>query len=94
MIIEKTKKIIGIALIIIGLSVFFISHNEGLIGQKVYSSLGCAVTTYEMPKLCDTANNQMTAGFIGMIFSFFTALFGTSLIVPSALMKVIRSMKR
>lgn len=39
------------------------------------------------------ANNQMTGGFIGMIFGFFTALFGASLVVPSVLMKMIRRIK-
>jgi hypothetical protein len=35
----------------------------------------------------------MTAGFIGMIFGFFIAFFGASLVVPSDLMKMIRRMK-
>ncbi len=46
----------------------------------------CAVDA--TPKACITANNQMTGGFVGMIFGFFTALFGASLVVPSVLMKM------
>lgn len=88
---RKTTKIIGIALVVIGLSLFFIFHDQGLIGQNVYSNLGCAVDA--KPNSCTIANNQMTGGFIGMIFSFFTALFGASLVVPSTLMKLIRRMK-
>lgn len=80
---EKIKKIIGVVMIMIGLSVFFISHSQGLVGQNVYSNLGCAVDP--RPNFCTIANNQMTAVFIGMIFAFFTALFGASLVVPPTL---------
>jgi hypothetical protein len=92
-IIKNTTEIIGIALIMIGLSLFFIFHNQGLVGQYVYSNLGCAVDEYKIPNPCAIANNQIISGFIGMIFSFFTALFGASLVVPSVLMKLIRRMK-
>jgi hypothetical protein len=78
MIAKKATKIIGIGLTSIGLSVFSISYNQGSIGQNVYSNFGCAVNA--TPKQCTLANNQMTAGFAGMIFAFFTALFGAFLI--------------
>lgn len=90
------KKIIGIALIVVGLSVFGLSYNQGHIGQSTYSNLGCAVTEYKTPESCIIANNQMMGGFLGMIFSFFTALFGASLVVssiPSALKRLIKKMK-
>ena len=45
------------------------------------------------PKACTIANDQMTGGFIGMIFGFFIALFGASLVVPSVLMKLIKRIK-
>jgi hypothetical protein len=95
MITRKTTRIIGIALIVIGLSVFGISYNQGSIGQDRYSNLGCVVTDYinAISKGCNMANNQMTGGFIGMIFAFFTTIFGASLVVPSVLMKMIRRMK-
>jgi uncharacterized membrane protein HdeD (DUF308 family) len=72
------KTMIGIALIVVGLSVFAISYNEGLTGQENYSAFLCAVITTTKTQ-CTIANNQMTGGFIGMIFGFFTALFGVSL---------------
>ena len=62
-----TRKTTGIGLIVIGLSVFGMSYNQGSIGQDRYSNLGCAVTDYKTPKVCIIANNQMTGGFIGMI---------------------------
>ena len=77
---------IGVALIVIGLSVFAISYNEGLTGQENYSIFLCAVVTTTKTQ-CTLANNQMTGGFIGMIFGFFTALFGASLVVPSILIR-------
>ena len=58
------KKTIGIALIVIGLSVFGISYNQGLIGQDRYSGFMCAVDA--TPKACTIANNQMTGGFVGL----------------------------
>ncbi|MGB8935915.1 MAG: hypothetical protein WCC17_12500 [Candidatus Nitrosopolaris sp.] len=88
---RKTTKIIGIALIVIGLSLFGICYNQGSIGQDRYSEFMCAVDV--TPKACTIANNQMTCGFVGMIFGFFTALFGASLVVPSILMKLIKRMK-
>jgi hypothetical protein len=88
---KKTKKIIGIAMIIVGLSAFGISFNQGLIGQKHYSGLGCAVDA--RPPACITTNNQMTGGFIGMIPGFFIALFGASLILPTALRMVAKRIK-
>ena len=88
---EITTKIIGIPLIVIGLSVFSISYNQGSIGQDRYSGFMCAVDA--TPKACTIADNQMTGGFIGMMFVFFTTLFGASLVVPSVLMKMIRRMK-
>jgi hypothetical protein len=91
---EKTTKIIGIAMIIIGLALFFYCYNQGSIGQKHYSDFGCTVTEYETPTACAIANNQMTSGLIGMIFSFFTALFWASLVVPSSLVVLIKKMKR
>lgn len=94
MITRKTTRIIGIGLIVIGLSLFFIFHNQGLAGQKIYSGLGCVVTSYQMPESCNISNNQMTMGFMGMIFSFFIALFGSSLVVPSALMGLIKRKRR
>ncbi|MFY9798477.1 MAG: hypothetical protein WB988_18535 [Candidatus Nitrosopolaris sp.] len=89
---RKTTKIIGIALIVIGLSLFGISYNQGSMGQDRYSEFMCAVDA--TPKACTTANNQMTGGFIGMIFGFFVALFGSSLVVPSTLLKIIKKVKR
>jgi hypothetical protein len=83
------KTMIGIALIVVGLSVFAISYNEGLTGQENYSKVLCAVITTTNTG-CIIANNQMAGGFIGMIFGFFTALFGASLVVPSILMKLIK----
>jgi hypothetical protein len=83
------KTMIGIALIIVGLSVFAISYNGGLIGQENYSTALCAVITTTKTQ-CTIANNQMAGGFIGMIFGFFTGLFGASLVVPSMLMKLIK----
>ena len=80
---------IGIALIVVGLSVFTISYNEGFTGQENYSTFLCAVITTTKTQ-CTIANNQMTGGFIGMIFGFFTALFGASLVVPSIFMKLIK----
>jgi hypothetical protein len=94
MITRKTTRIIGIGLTVISLSLFFIFHNQGLTGQKIYSGLGCIVTSYQMPESCNIANNQILFGFVGMIFSFFTALFGASLVVPSTLMKLIKRMKK
>jgi hypothetical protein len=49
MVSRKVTKIIGVALTIIGLSVFGISYNQGFISQENYSSLGCAVDV-----LCQT----------------------------------------
>jgi hypothetical protein len=83
------KTMIGIALIVIGLSAFAISYYEGLIGQKNYSTFLCAVITITKTQ-CTIANDQMAGGFIGMIFGFFTGLFGASLVVPSMLMKLIK----
>lgn len=83
------KTMIGVALIVIGLSIFAISHNEGLTGQENYSIFLCAVVTTTKTQWT-LANNQMTGGFIGMIFRFFTALFGASLVVPLILMKLIK----
>ncbi|MGB8937387.1 MAG: hypothetical protein WCC17_20030 [Candidatus Nitrosopolaris sp.] len=94
MITRKTTRIIGIALIVIGLSVFGISYNQGSIGQDRYSNLGCVVTDYEMPNSCTIANNQTTGGSIGMIFAFFTALFGASLVIPSVLVVLVRIIKK
>jgi hypothetical protein len=96
MITRKTTRIIGIALIVIGLSVFGISYNQGSIGQDRYSNLGCVVTDYinAISKGCNIANNQMTGGFIGMIFAFFTALFGASLVIPSVLVVLVRIIKK
>jgi hypothetical protein len=88
---EKTKKIIGIVMIIVGLSIFDISYNQGLIGQKHYSDLGCAVDP--RPEACTITNNEMIIGFVGMIFSFFTAAYGASLIIPTALKMVTKRIK-
>ena len=84
-----TKKTVGIALIIVGLSVFGISYNQGSVGQDNYSAFMCAASITAKAQ-CIIANNQMTGGFIGMIFGFFTALFGTSLIAPSIWKKLVR----
>ncbi len=45
-------------------------------GQEHNSGFMCAVDA--TPKACTGANNQMTGGFIGMIFGFFIAFFGAS----------------
>jgi hypothetical protein len=82
------KTMIGIALIVVGLSVFAISYNEGFTGQENYSTFLCAVIATTNTQ-CTIANNQMTGGFIGMIFGFFTAL-PASLVVPSTLMKLMK----
>lgn len=91
MISRKTVQITGIALTVIGLSVFAISYNQGVTNQNTYSALGCAVNA--TPKACGTTNSEIIGGFIGMIFGFFTALFGASLVVPSELSKMIRRVK-
>jgi hypothetical protein len=57
------KTIIGIALIVIGLSVFGTSYNEALTGQEYYSTFLCAVVTTTKTQ-CTIANNQMTGRFI------------------------------
>ena len=86
---KRITKIIGIALIVVGLSVFGVSYDQGSIGQNNYSAFMCTVSI-TVKTQCIIANNQMTGGFIGMIFGFFTALFGASLVAPSVLRKLIR----
>ena len=89
---KKTKEIVGIILIAIALSGFIVSYNQGLLGQDRYSRLGCAVDA--RPLECIITNSQMITGFVAMIFTFFMALFGASLIVPQMLMKLIKKVKR
>jgi hypothetical protein len=38
-------------------------------------------------------SHEMIYGFVGMIFSFFIALFGASLVIPSILIKLIKRIK-
>jgi hypothetical protein len=92
MISRKITKITGIALTVIGLSVFAISYNQGSIAQYKFSDLGCAVNF--TPKMCAETNAVIVAGFIGMILSFFTALFGASLVMSSVLAKMLGKVRR
>ncbi|MGC2572035.1 MAG: hypothetical protein WA364_11035 [Candidatus Nitrosopolaris sp.] len=83
----KKTRIIGIVLIAIGVSVFGTSYHLGTVNQDIYSKTGCAVDP--RPKQCMTSNNEIIAGFMGMIFGFFTILYAVYLVMPSVLMKVI-----
>jgi len=47
-IIKTRKKIIGIILIVIGLSIFGISYNRGSVSQEIYSILGCAANAFRI----------------------------------------------
>ena len=67
------------------------SYNQGVVNQETYSVLGCAANA--TPKGC-TANTQIIAGFIGVILSLIGALFGASLVIPPAIMKIINKIKR
>jgi hypothetical protein len=58
---------IGIVLIVTGLSVFAISYNEGLTGQENYSIFMRSNYDNNKKTRCTIANNQMIGGFIGMI---------------------------
>jgi hypothetical protein len=62
-----------------------------VINQNVYSNFGCAVDS--RPKICAEANVAIVAGFIGMILSFFTGLFGAYLIAPSLLTSMIKKVR-
>ncbi|MGC2575900.1 MAG: hypothetical protein WA364_30730 [Candidatus Nitrosopolaris sp.] len=53
---------------------------------------GCAVNF--TPKMCAETNAVIVAGFIGMILSFFTALFGASLVISSVLAKMLGKVRR
>jgi len=92
MIFRKTAQITGIALTAIGISVFCISYNQGVVNQNIYSTFGCAVDS--RPTQCDTSNYHMVISFIAIILSFFTALFGASLVMPSVLAKMIGKVRR
>lgn len=76
---RKLKRIIGIALVIVGLTIFFMSYYSGVVGQKIYSNQGCAVDS--RPNTCTISNDQIVVGFVGMIFSFFGILGGIALII-------------
>jgi hypothetical protein len=91
MVSRKITKIIGIALTVIGSSVFGTSYHLGSISQDKFSVLGCAVNF--TPKICAETNVVIVTGFIGMILSFFTALFGAYLIIPSALTTIIKRIR-
>ena len=73
------SRIIGIALTVI--SLFAFSYNQGITSQNVYPKFGCAVDA--RPQQCVISDNQIIAGFLGMLFSFFTAPYGIWLIVTS-----------
>jgi len=77
MVARKTIKIIGTGLTVVGLFVFGISYIEGSAAQYKFSDLGCAVNFTS--KMCAETNVVIVAGFIGMILSFFTGLFGAYL---------------
>jgi len=89
MISRKTTQLTGAALTVIGLSVFAISYNQ--LAQYKFSDLCCAVNFTQ--KICAETNVVIVAGFIGMILSFFTGLFGAYLIIPSALTTMIKRIR-
>jgi len=91
MVSRKLTRIVGIAMTVTGLSVFVTLYIEGSIAQYKFSDLGCAVNF--TPKMCAETNVVIVAGFIGMILSFFTGLFGAYLIIPSALTTMIKRIR-
>ncbi|MGC2571927.1 MAG: hypothetical protein WA364_10495 [Candidatus Nitrosopolaris sp.] len=91
MVSRRITKILGVAMIVAGLSAFCVSYIEGSIAQYKFSDQGCAVNF--TPKICAETNVVIVTGFIGMILSFFTALFGAYLIIPSALTTLVKRIR-